>query len=570
MQTVEQLHLADVDRKEAPPPASDKPQKGGAGISSLTGLRFLPLFAIVFHHSRDYFSCWRGFAEGISFVHAVCFFFVLSGFILTYRYRWVKDVGTSMYFYMARIARLWPAHAICLFLLIFLIPEVFKVTGRLVPIFWANILMMHSWVPVWRYYFSFNAPSWSSATLSAFDVCFPFIIVLARRSKLLVLGITFASMLMMVTLSNVFHLPFYLPDSPCLQAMIYINPLSRLFEFTFGVCAALVFEKYRDRIKLNFATATLLEFSALGLIIFVNLTAKAVKAWAEPIFTPAGALWLYNTGVAFIPFALLIGLLGLQRGAVAKFFGSKFMGALGDMSFALYMLHGVFIAYFAVNFHEEPGWLGSFFFFSSLLVAAHIMQITTVAPLQKAILKNGTALLSKKWTPPPRPAKHKEPKSRSDNLKKMAFFYAEVALCICLFYNALPTLTRISQQDAAQAATIATVRDVTFAPLLKCENARAELKKDSLEVVTDWCALKAQFVDFYVNVQAFDAMGKVLTINNFSMDGRHQHVAAGALWRDRLEIPISAEQHPSVVRVKLIKGKRKPMGDINVPVIAAK
>ncbi len=91
-------------------------------IKCLTSLRFFAAAKIVVFHSVNAF---RGLGQGkIPFPlgQGVSFFFVLSGFILTYVYPSLSGSHRIRDFYVARIARIWPAHFVTFLLLLWLIP----------------------------------------------------------------------------------------------------------------------------------------------------------------------------------------------------------------------------------------------------------------------------------------------------------------------------------------------------------------------------------------------------------------------------------------------------------------
>ena len=95
-------------------------------LHALTGLRFLAAFAVFAHHVSGRFGIekermWLG-ALGVSF------FFVLSGFILTYVYHDKLKRENLAKFYFTRWARIWPLHI-------------------------ATMLMFFILVGGWRYYF---------------------------------------------------------------------------------------------------------------------------------------------------------------------------------------------------------------------------------------------------------------------------------------------------------------------------------------------------------------------------------------------------------------------------------
>ncbi len=528
---------------------------------ALTGLRFLPLFAIVWHHARDRFTFMNGFAEFISYHHGVAFFFILSGFILTYNYTYVKDVGTSLHFLLARLARLWPTHVFCLAMLLFLIPEVFSVKGQLVPVFFCNLFMFHAWIPLPNYYFSFNGPSWSSSTLAFFDLAFPFLFLTAKKSWTKVLAFTAGLVVLMISLCNIFHMELVSAAGPCIKGMVCMNPLARLLEFTTGMIACLAYQKYAHRFKLGAIGTTAVELTIIGLIAFITCNSHQWNTAMRPVITEAAALWIHNSGDIFIPIALLLVVFATERGWVSKLFGTKWMGVLGDLSFALYMIHGVFIAYFTVNFHNENSPVAAVCFFSSMLIAAHLMDNFIIQPLRDRVLRGGTRVLEMKW-PSPKPPKNKKPRDKAKVFRGRMILAAEVLIFALLVYNALPTIDRITPQQAASAAKSAKINNIVFAPSIKCNSASAHLVNQNgravVAVNTVWQALEPQSVDYFMGVQVLDSKGAMIGFSNYKMDGRLQRVDRGQLWMDSVDVSVSSADVGNVL-IKLTKGKKRKL-----------
>ena len=79
-------------------------------LDALTSLRFFAAMAIVIEHTKDAFHVTAWIHSPIPYDYGVSFFFVLSGFILTYNYREIGDFAACRRFYVARFARIWPLH----------------------------------------------------------------------------------------------------------------------------------------------------------------------------------------------------------------------------------------------------------------------------------------------------------------------------------------------------------------------------------------------------------------------------------------------------------------------------
>lgn len=86
-----------------------KPKTGEAKLDSLTSLRFIAAAMIVVSHSVGHFHLDpHQVVENLPLAQGVSFFFVLSGFILTYVYQDLQGLKPFMHFLAARIARVWP------------------------------------------------------------------------------------------------------------------------------------------------------------------------------------------------------------------------------------------------------------------------------------------------------------------------------------------------------------------------------------------------------------------------------------------------------------------------------
>src|ERR1700678_2417590 len=89
--------------------------RGKRNLGGLTSLRFFAAFAVVIYHfAGPGLAGWPAplvNIAGSGFV-AVSFFFILSGFVLSYRYLSPSGEmrGTIRSFYSARVARIYPAY----------------------------------------------------------------------------------------------------------------------------------------------------------------------------------------------------------------------------------------------------------------------------------------------------------------------------------------------------------------------------------------------------------------------------------------------------------------------------
>jgi len=216
-------------------------------LDALTSLRFFAALMIVIHHSIGLFGFSKENYPPIILGQAVSFFFVLSGFILAYVYPKL-DTWSEMYnFWRARIARVWPALFVTFLLAIWLLSLNFDCKTGL-----ANVLMVNAWIPYPAYYFSYNSPSWSISTEFFFYLAFPFLIYQWNKTWQLKLLISGAIVVLLIVVSNTLELPSYvsIEDGDITStALLYISPISRIFEFIFGIYVAFFWRKKTELVQ---------------------------------------------------------------------------------------------------------------------------------------------------------------------------------------------------------------------------------------------------------------------------------------------------------------------------------
>ena len=250
-------------------------------LHALTALRFFAAAAIVLHHSSGLFPWDQSLTDTFHLSQAVSFFFVLSGFILTYVYPSLDAWPARARFLRARFARIWPAH-LAAFALLFLLFEHSARFGTLYgsfPLALLNLSMLQAWVPVRYAYSSFNFVSWTISTEFAFYLLFPLLIHNFHKTWLLKLLLSLALFAASIALVILCHIP---PEDPAhswnisILGIVYVNPLARLFEFTLGMTTALLFQRTLHKPKTRPLTATGLELAAIAGVALNMYLAPAI------------------------------------------------------------------------------------------------------------------------------------------------------------------------------------------------------------------------------------------------------------------------------------------------------
>lgn len=315
-------------------------------INSLTSLRFFAAILIVIGHAGFYPGFENFKFEAINYSNAVSFFYVLSGFILAYTYKSMEVRSGYRKFLIARFARVWPLHAVMAFVCLFIFgPNIFLEYGRpYTSVFVTNIMLLQSWIPISKYYFSYNAVSWSISTEFAFYFFFPFFIFMARKYGRWLLLAPVAIPILIALICVILKLPLYEQDGKVSSsALLYVNPLSRLIEFTFGIFAWTFYSKINP-VRWPTWKSNALEFSSLALLALSLILAK--ELWLSLKYTNFSAFgYWYAIAGSFVFFGLVVFVFALQKGVISSFLSKRFFVYLGEISFSIYMVHQVILNY---------------------------------------------------------------------------------------------------------------------------------------------------------------------------------------------------------------------------------
>ncbi|MET9817861.1 MULTISPECIES: acyltransferase [unclassified Streptomyces] len=317
----------------------EDPVRRPAPLPSLTGLRFIAAVLVFFFHSSFFEPLTnpfadRGLAEGFQWLFSkagwmgVSFFFVLSGFVLTWSSR--RD-DTVTGFWRRRLLKIFPNH-IAMWALAMLL-----FAGAATPLtaWLPNLFLVHSWFPQHDIYISVNAPSWSLCSELLFYLLFPFLIGPVRRIRTERLWVWAAAMVAgMVALEIAVDLlvpaqprtPEGFPISSLQFWLGYNFPPGRLFEFVLGMLLArLVLAGRFPRVPLAGALAL------------------AVGGYALALNVP----FLYGFTVAtIVPVGVLVCAMATAdiRGERTLLSG-RVMRWLGEVSFGFYLAQYVVLYY---------------------------------------------------------------------------------------------------------------------------------------------------------------------------------------------------------------------------------
>ncbi|MDI3422596.1 acyltransferase family protein [Streptomyces luteolus] len=333
---------------DKPPPAAKnlarKPteRRHASRLPSLTGLRIAAALLVFFNHVglplphlrflESDAAAFRLFdMTGDAGSLGVVFFFVLSGFVLTWS---ARGDDTARRFWRRRFVKVYPNYAITWALAMVLVASAYTPAGTAL----ANLFMVHVWVPEFAVFSSVNEPSWSLGCEVLFYASFPLLHNLFKRIRAghLKYWIAGTAAAVMAT-PLVTHL--FVPDRPlfpgaALGAPIsaeqywfaYYMPATRMLDFALGMLVAQAVLRGR---WFNIGMA----WSALLL----------VGSYVACTFVP----FLYaQRSMTIVPIIFLIAAAASSdiKGK-SRFWSSRPMVWLGEISFAFYLIHFIVLTF---------------------------------------------------------------------------------------------------------------------------------------------------------------------------------------------------------------------------------
>lgn len=367
-----------------------------AQLHALTGLRFVAAAAVLVSHVKVRFALDH-FDPGPIGSAAVGLFYVLSGFILSHVYRHAATQIPAKRFYLARFARIWPLHAVCLALACS-VPHSPAPPPELAD--WdklaAHITLLQAWSFDLEWAHAWNGPAWSLSVEAFFYLLFP---ILAARSDR-TLFVTFA-VCAAATLAS-----YRIGDAAVTTDATHILewktalatlPIARLSEFLAGMCAHAVYCRWPAASRSSTLAASMFELLALGGTMVLFLTWGSGQwgaAWAASTDRPVSVESLSRGPGLSLCFALLIGALATGRGVLARCLATRTMVYLGEISFAVYMVHAVV---FGIATNQLENWLYAWHrpVLAALLTtlgASAILYAGIEMPVRKALVLRGATL----------------------------------------------------------------------------------------------------------------------------------------------------------------------------------
>jgi peptidoglycan/LPS O-acetylase OafA/YrhL len=360
-------------------------EKRASRLPSLTGLRFLAALLVFAYHASLPVPALRLFADdsvAYGFYDAaskagglgVGFFFVLSGFILTWS---ARRGDRASAFWRRRFVKVYPNYLVAWVLALVLFAGAYTPAWRAVT----NLFMLQAWLPDFDTNVSVDPPGWSLGAAAFFYAMFPLLLVFARRIRPDRLKFWLGGLVaLVVARSALAYLMF--PDTPAIpgEATVSVSqhwfgailPPVRVLDFALGilVARAVMTGRWRD-----------IGMTAAGVL----LAGAYVLAESVP--------YLYGQSTLFvIPAALLIAATAIAD-TEGRFtlFRSRVMTWLGEISFAFYLMHVIVLAY-------GRSLLGDRLFSTSTAIALLAGGVVVSIAVSWALYRVVEAPITRRWS----------------------------------------------------------------------------------------------------------------------------------------------------------------------------
>jgi peptidoglycan/LPS O-acetylase OafA/YrhL len=550
-------------------------------LGALTALRFIAAFLVVIGHTRHDFLPLNDFPEQLIFNQAVTFFFVLSGFILTYVYPQLPNFNATKSFLVKRIARLWPLHISAFFLDKILVTPALVTVGGTAPkllVALTNVLMLHAWIPFAQFFFSYNAPSWSISAEFFFYLCFPMLLMAIRRHFWMPIIVSFSVICLFIHICNINHLT---EDAAGwnMEGLLYINPVVRIFEFITGMMTAHLFARIRPAIlKAGKGLATVIEIIAFALAIGFMFASLPIANAAQPFVGDAGVFWLKNSIVPLAAFNFLILVTAFGKGLISKFLSLPPMVLLGDISYAVYLVHYPLLMYRRCYLPQENTLYSLIAFLVVLLIISHLLFVIVERPIRHLIttvVLHDNHGLEPSAKPGPLSFTRQTAKAVAADTKyvfqglrtqvfaffrtahKRAIFIVELLCLVCMVLVLHPAIDRMNSSEVLKLLSIDKylAKEISVGDDLTISRVVSHRNENSEEVELLFRAKKKQNLDYYLFVQLLNAKGEKIYEQQVNFSPLPTKVRAGDYWLQSIQIPVKELRKAESIGMIVLKEK---------------
>lgn len=305
-----------------------------------------------------------------------------------------------------------------------------------------------------------------------------------------------------------------------MRGMLYISPFPRLFEFLTGMCLAKIYRARFQDLKISESLATLFEVSALFLSGWLMWNTKPIAHFLATTCALGAATkyWCIQAGAPIIGFAAIIFLAAINKGIVSKLLSLKPLVFLGEISFAMYLLHHPLLCYHGLYL---PQFRNNFYFLlylTILTIGSHFLFRFVETPMRKLIV-NGL--------------KTDKEKHQGRILSRSSFVYAgELIVLVLAIFLSHPKI------EAANIASIG--KNESLFQSLRLDNDLAllagKLSSDRSELVLLWQANKPLKTRQILRLDYLDQDGKTLASQQLKLSAREIKIEPDTCWLEKIDL----------------------------------
>jgi peptidoglycan/LPS O-acetylase OafA/YrhL len=313
-------------------------------IPSLTGIRCICVYLIFFKHFNP-FNKTESPIEFLlfnQFYIFLSFFFVLSGFVICYKYFFDAQLNRSYLipFFKNRIARVFPL----LFTLTTITFLIYLKNGRDIKEVYTEYLLNITLLKGFssNYFLTGIGPSWSLSIEELFYLVAPLMFYFIKKGYRLhiILSSFYIIGIFLVLFFSIFPFHGFFSN---LKFSFYSTFFGRCFEFICGFWLAFVIKKYKNYQKLNMTSNTIALFAFL--ILFFVLAAEYFIAYFFQLEHGIDH-WLgllINNILLPIGITILFYHLILYKSWLRNFLEKKYIVYLGQATYSFYLIHTCFL-----------------------------------------------------------------------------------------------------------------------------------------------------------------------------------------------------------------------------------
>jgi peptidoglycan/LPS O-acetylase OafA/YrhL len=321
-----------------------------AHFKGLNTLRFIAAFLVVIHHAESLRQDHglqhhlKGFGLFQNGAHAVSFFFVLSGFLITYlllKEREAKQDISVKQFYIKRIFRIWPLYFLMVIIGAIIQPyfiEWFHIPYKMPYTIGETWYYFLFFIPgLVNYFFGSNLlePLWSIGVEEVFYLVWaPLFKWLKKHVLKLLLGVI-AFKFILIGLNQYWIAPHVTGSQPVWGVVSYLIRIHQFEAMAIGGLGAYMVFHFGEKINRSLVYSIPAQLFFYGLILVFLLFGANIEY--------AGWHWFFESafGSAILPnflfLYLIIGVSVVDKNLFTL--ENRFFSYLGEISYGIYMFH---------------------------------------------------------------------------------------------------------------------------------------------------------------------------------------------------------------------------------------